>query len=37
MSSKIKAAIRIRPFLKNEVQNGYKNTYISSNKPKGEV
>jgi hypothetical protein len=37
MSSKIKAAIRIRPFLKNEAQNGYKNTNIRSNKSKGEV
>lgn len=37
MSSKIKAGIRIRPFLKSEAQSGYINSCIRSNKAKGEV
>ena len=37
MSSKIKAAIRIRPFLNSEIKNGYVNSCIRSNKANGEV
>lgn len=31
MSSKIKAAIRIRPFLKSEINKGYSNSCIQVN------
>lgn len=37
MSSKIKAAIRIRPFLKSEVKNGYTNSCIASEPGRKEV
>jgi hypothetical protein len=37
MSSKIKAAIRIRPFLPAESKNGYVNNCITVSKSKKEV
>lgn len=37
MSSKIKAAIRIRPFLKHEIKNGYTNSCIRANQQRKEV
>lgn len=37
MSSKIKAAIRIRPFLKSEIKSGYNNSCIASDPTRKEV
>lgn len=37
MASKIKAAIRIRPFLKTESKNGYVNSHIKINANRKEV
>ena len=37
MASKIKAAIRIRPFLPSELKCGYKNTKISVDQKKKEI
>lgn len=37
MSSKIKTAIRIRPFLKSEINNGYSNSCIQVNPHRKEV
>lgn len=37
MSNKIKAAIRVRPFLASEVKNGYTNTKITIDHKKKEI
>ena len=37
MASKIKAAIRIRPFLKTETKNGYNNSHINIHPTRKEV
>lgn len=37
MSNKIKAAIRVRPFLSSEVKNGYENSKISIDHKKKEI
>lgn len=37
MTSKIKAAIRVRPFLNSELKNGYSNTKISIDPKKKEI
>lgn len=37
MSNKIKAAIRVRPFLQSEVKNGYSNTKIAIDHKKKEI
>ena len=37
MTSKIKAAIRVRPFLPSEVKNGYKNSRLQVSHAKKEI
>lgn len=37
MASKIKAAIRVRPFLPSEVKNGYRNSSLSIDQNKKEI
>lgn len=37
MSNKIKAAIRVRPFLPSEIKNGYANTKIVIDHKKKEI
>ncbi len=37
MSSKIKAAIRVRPFLHSEIKNGYSNSLLSIDHKNKEI
>lgn len=37
MTTKIKVAVRVRPFLENEKKQGHKNTKLNINKEKNEI
>ena len=37
MSNKIKAAIRVRPFLPSEIKNGYRNSSLAIDQGKKEI
>jgi DNA replication protein DnaC len=37
MSTRIKVAVRVRPFLESEIRNGYSNSLLSSSKDRNEV